>query len=360
MKQRRTLIVMGIALIVLTFLILSGCSAATPAEYQNTTIEREVMAEEPAEVEKIVEAPAAEEPPSAPESEAAADQAAGENAEAGKTVYTGSSSQVNRPNRMIIKDGQMIILVTDTDTAIDRATQIVSDLGGYIISSRTWFSPYQNTGIDQKFGTMTIGVPVDRFEDALLRFRQIAVKVKDEQASGEDVSDEYVDLQSRLKNLEATRDRIKTFLEAAVTAEEALKVNEQLSEVEGEIEQVRGRMNYLFDRASYSTLTLQIEPEAPFLTPTPTPTITPTPTPTATPTPAVWQPRQTWTTATRTTRQLWKGVGDFLIYFFTVVFPCLLPFILVGGGIWGIVWYARRRAARKAKQAEVKPADEAD
>jgi len=51
------------------------------------------------------------------------------------------------------------------------------------------------------------------------------------QCSGQDVTDEYVDLQSRLGNLEATRDRIRTFLDQAQTVDEALRVNEQLAAV---------------------------------------------------------------------------------------------------------------------------------
>ena len=70
---------------------------------------------------------------------------------------------------------------------------------------------------------------------------------------------EFVDLQSRLHNLTATRDRLRTFLEQAQTVTEALAVNSQLAEIEGQIEQVQGRMNYLTGRVAYSTITVSIE-----------------------------------------------------------------------------------------------------
>ncbi|HPD42084.1 MAG TPA: DUF4349 domain-containing protein, partial [Anaerolineae bacterium] len=98
------------------------------------------------------------------------------------------------------------------------------------------------------------------------------------QCSGQDVTDEYVDLQSRLGNLEATRDRIRTFLDQAQTVDEALRVNEQLAAVEAQIEQVKGRMVYLRERSAYSTITVQLDPElpsAPEVTPVPTPTWSP-------------------------------------------------------------------------------------
>ncbi len=262
MKKITLSLIVVLALLLVGALIFSACGAsATEASFAEGEAPLEEAAVEKEMVE-VQEAPAAEEAPTAPdEGEAAQDS---ENVQ---TSYSGSD--VNRPNRLIIKDGNMVLLVSDTDLAIERITQMAADLGGYIISSRTWFQ--QNQGIDQKYGTLTLGMPVDEFEKALVRLRQIAVKVKDEQASGQDVSDEYTDLQSRLKNLEATRDRIMLFMEDTKTVEEALKINDQLSEVESEIEQVKGRMNYFFDRASYSTITLQLEPEPPQLTPTLTP-----------------------------------------------------------------------------------------
>jgi hypothetical protein len=341
MKIRQMFLVICTSLLLPGVLLIAACS--TPAaEYaaEASVEEMENVVEKSVEVQ---EAPAAEEAPAAPvAAEAETD------AETVQTSYSGS--EVNSPNRLIIKDGNMILLVSDTDQAIERITQMASDLGGYIISSRTWFQ--QNQGIDQKYGTMTLGVPVDEFEKALVRLRQIAVKVKDEQASGQDVSDEYTDLQSRLKNLEATRDRILLFMEDTKTVEEALKINEQLSEVESEIEQVKGRMNYLFDRASYSTITLQLEPEPPQLTPTltPTPTITPTPTATATPTP--WQPGETLKSATKSMGSIWRGVVEALIYFVTIVVPCLLPVAALIALIW---WLRRRAKKRKAHSRENPP-----
>src|SRR3989304_1637312 len=110
--------------------------------------------------------------------------------------------------------------------------------------------------------------------------------------------------QFTMKDREATRDRIRQFLEQAKTVEEALKVNDQLSKVEEEIETVQGRMNYLSDRAAFSTITVNLEPELPELTPTPTPTTTPTPTP------APWRPSETFQDAGRSFVSIWKAWAD--------------------------------------------------
>ncbi len=234
-----------------------------------------------------------------------------------------------RFNRMIIKNAELQLLVADTDIALDRLTQVVGDTGGYIISSRVRYQEW--LGVNYKYASVTIGVPVTQFETALRRLRGIAVRVVDESAAGQDVTDEYVDLESRLGNLEATRDRIRTFLDQAKTVEEALRVNEQLAAVEADIEQVKGRMNYLYDRSVYSTINVQLDPELPPL-PEPTPTPTPTPVP-------AWSPAATAREAAQTLGGILRVLADLLIWFTIVLGPFVLPVIV--GGWW--VWRLRRR-----------------
>ncbi len=244
----------------------------------------------------------------------------------------GENVVVQSSNRKIIKNADVRLLVKDTDVAIDRSTQVISDLGGYIISSRVWYQDY--FGNNLKYATITIGIPVDQFEKALLRFRGLAIRVLDENATGEDVTDQYVDLQSQLENLEATRARILEFLKDAQNVDEALRINQQLSDIENQIEQIKGRMNYLADRSSFSTITVNFEPEFPILTATPTltpePTLTPNPTYTSTP----WKPGETFTDASRTVTNTYRGLIDFLIWIVVVVIPVLAPFVFIFWLVW--------------------------
>jgi hypothetical protein len=229
--------------------------------------------------------------------------------------------------RLILKDGEMDLLVEDTDRAIDQITQIAVDVGGYVVSSDTRMRD------TYKLATLKLGVPSAQFEDVQRRMRALAVQVLNETASGQDVSDEYVDLESRLTNLEATAARIREFLTQAKTVEEALKVNAELSKVEDEIEKIKGRMNFLKDRAAYSTLTIGLEPVQPTPTPTPTATVTPTPTP------AIWRPGETVKSATGVLGSAMRGLVELLIWLAVVA----LPFIVVIGLIVWLVWWLIRR-----------------
>lgn len=238
--------------------------------------------------------------------------------------------------RKVIKNGEMNLLVADTDRAIDQVTNIAVDSGGYIISSQSTLRG------DLKFATLTLGVPVDQFEIVQRQLRAIALKVLGETASGKDVTDEYVDLESRLANLEATAARVRDFLKQAQTVEEALKVNAQLTEIEGQINQVKGRMNYLQGRAAFSTLLVNLEPERPAPTSTPMPTPTATATPTATPTAIIWAAGETFAHATRTLNLALVTVGDILIWFIVLGGPILVIVAIVAA-----VWLSgRRRRAR--------------
>lgn len=242
---------------------------------------------------------------------------------------SGDLTVVERANRMIVKNANIRLRVEDTNVAIDRALQVVGDAGGYIVSSQVWYQDYYGNSL--KYASVTIGVPVEEFENVMRRLRGLAVDVLDESATGEDVTDQYVDLQSQLTNLESTRARIQEFLKDAKTVDEALRVNQELANIEAQIEQIKGRMNYLSDRSAYSTITINLEPEFPVLTPTPTST----PKPTATPIP--WKPADTFNDAKGTVTVVYQGIADFLIWLFVVILPIILPPALILWAMWKLL-----------------------
>lgn len=309
MKSRITLLPV---FLLLGMLVLNACGASA-AEAPEVYIEEAAIVEAPAQD--------ASNAPVAP--------AEGESASTlkeGSVYETGSTDNVAVTTHLIIKNADMRLLVEDSDVAIDRITQTVGDSGGYIISSRVWNQAHFD-GKNYKYATITMGVPVLTFERTLNRLRDLSLDVLDENASGEDVTDQYVDLQSQLVNLEATRERIKSFLDQAKTVEEALLINQQLSEIERQIEEIKGRINYLQDRSSFSTITVNIEPKLPEYIP-------PTPTPTPTPMPEEWKPGETVSSAWKTLTKAYQGFVDLLIWFLLVFVPIFGPPILI---IWVIL-----------------------
>jgi hypothetical protein len=173
------------------------------------------------------------------------------------------------------------------------------------------------------------------------RLRGLALRVLDENASGQDVTAEYVDLQSQLGNLEATRDRIRSFLDNAKTIEESLRINQELTNIEGQVDQVKGRMNYLANSSAFSTITVNFEPDIP---PVPTATITPTLTPMPSATPKAWNPGETVQRASGAVTGIYQGFVELAIWFFLVIIPLIAPPALV-------IWVIYKLATRKTKKA---------
>lgn len=315
MKTRLNILVL---FMLLGAMVLSACGASAPAAAEAPAMPEAFVMEQSVAAENMGQ-PDAAKAVDAPQADLSSapiyDVGAQPGSDAGNAAFAAS--------HMIIKNGDIKLLVEDTDIAIDRATQAIGDMGGYIVSSRVWYQPYAD-GENYKYATITIGVPVDQFERTLVRLRGLAVKVLDETASGEDVTNQFVDLQSQVTNLEATRDRIKSFLDDAKTVDEALRINTELANVEAQIEQIKGQMNYLKDRSAYSTITVNFEPVLPELIATPTPT----------PTPNVWKPGETFEHAKKAVTSAYQGIIDFLIWIFVVFVPIFAPPVLIVWGLW--------------------------
>lgn len=171
-------------------------------------------------------------------------------------TYKGETLPATPEERMIVRNGNMSLVVDDVINARDKIAQMAARLGGYVVTSNI-------RGEEQdRRGVISIRVPDDEFESALTELRNLAIRVKSESTSSQDVTEEYTDLNSRLKNAEATESQYLALLEKAKTVEEVLKIYDSLSRVRNEIEQIKGRMQYLERTSSMSLITANLEPQA--------------------------------------------------------------------------------------------------
>lgn len=214
--------------------------------------------------------------------------------------------------RMVIKNADIQLLVEDANASLTRLTQMAADLGGYVINSQT-----EQRG-DDVYANAQIAVPSAQFEAALAQLRNASLEVLRESATGQDVSAEYVDLRSRLNNLEATSARVREFLAEAKTVEESLKVNAQLSELEAQIEQVKGQMKYYEGRAAFSTITVAFVPQTAPVEVKPT----------------EWNPGETFKDASDVFVRLAQSLTDIAIWLVVVLGPfALVAVVIIGVGV---------------------------
>jgi hypothetical protein len=145
---------------------------------------------------------------------------------------------------MLIYTAGITMIVAEVKAALARIDDVTKDLGGFL-SRRDDVS-------------ITIRVPVSRFDEAVRRIEALG-QVVHRNVSVEDVTEEFVDLEVRLKNLRAIRARLESLLEKAKTVEESVLIERELGRVAGEIERIEGRMKLLKDRAAYSTITVSLQ-----------------------------------------------------------------------------------------------------
>ena len=175
---------------------------------------------------------------------------------AGEVTLEGSSNQPAGQERLIIRTADMSIVATDTEETLDAIATMAESSGGWVVSSNVFQSSDTS-----KTGYVEIRVPAEGFQSVLDAISGLAVEVTNLSTSGQDVTEEFVDLDARLGNLEATAARLRTFLDEAETVEEALAVNMELSRIEGEIESIKGRMQFLQQSSAFSAITVNVTPD---------------------------------------------------------------------------------------------------
>jgi hypothetical protein len=107
-------------------------------------------------------------------------------------------------NRMIIYNGEIALVVEDTVASQEKITTLASEWGGYISNA----SSYAYEGGLMRI-TLTVRVPAEKFNEAMAALRAMALEISSETIGSQDVTQEYVDLESRLKALEAKAARLE-------------------------------------------------------------------------------------------------------------------------------------------------------
>jgi len=111
--------------------------------------------------------------------------------------------------RMIIWTGDVSLIVKDAGKSLDEAEAIAKDLGGYVVNSSSWYQE------DQLRARLTIRVPSGEFDAAMAHLKDLAIRVENRNVSTQDVTEEYTDLDARLRNLEATETELLELLTEA-------------------------------------------------------------------------------------------------------------------------------------------------
>jgi hypothetical protein len=238
----------------------------------------------------------------------------------GAVGITGDPATLGEFGRKVVKTADLGLRSKEVRESAARAQQVAATAGGTVLSSQV----YRNG--DSVTADLVLSVPSEEFERVLDELRSLGQKVTTDSISGQDVTEEYVDLESRERNLRATEESLLRLYEKAGNVEEALSIQRELTGVRGEIELVQGRIKYLDQRSTYSQITLNIQPV----------TSPPPPKPT-------WDPGDVVARAWEASLSVLQVMATAIIS--AIVFGWWLAPVLIGGFLW---WRRRNRSPRPA------------
>jgi hypothetical protein len=176
-----------------------------------------------------------------------------------KAVYSGAPIP---QDRMVIRNANLTLVVEDPTASVDTISKLAEEMGGFVVSSNLYQTAYGSGDLTTTQGTLTIRVPAERLDEVLEAVKSTAIEVRSENISGEDITQQYVDLQSRLRNLEAAEAQLQEIMGSATRTEDVMMVFNQLVQVRGEIESVKGQMQYFEQSARLSAVTMELIPDA--------------------------------------------------------------------------------------------------
>jgi hypothetical protein len=191
-----------------------------------------------------------------PASEPAADFAASDDSFVSEEqARVGDSPQ--SAERLVIKNANISIVVDDPAQTMDDIAALAEELDGFVVSSNL----YQSTtasGLEVPFAGITIRVPSESLQSALETIEGKAVRVASQSQSGQDVTSQYTDLQSRLRNLEGAEELLREIMASATDTEAILNAFNQLNNITSQIEVLKGQIQYFEESAALSAISVEL------------------------------------------------------------------------------------------------------
>jgi ABC-type Na+ efflux pump permease subunit len=246
-----------------------------------------------------------------------------------------SSGAPAATERMVIRTASMKVSVADPAQAMQAVQALANTFGGYVVNSEVGNNS-DSAGVIYTTSSITIRVPAEKLDEAMAKIRELAADAKtgviSESVSGQDVTSEYVDSESRLTNLKSAEKQLQALLDKATDLQYTVEIFRQLTEIRGQIEVLQGQMKYLKESAQLSAVSVWFVAEA-SLKPIEI---------------GGWKPEGAARAALQALINAAQGLGTFLIWFAIAWLPFLIPLGLIAYFI--IKAILKAKAKRRAEQ----------
>lgn len=235
-----------------------------------------------------------------------------------------SQSMAEAMNRKILRNADLTLEVAAPTEAQRKITSIAESLGGFVVTSESKQRQSADAAGQDLEVSLVIRVPAPQFGAALEQIRSIGSRVIQEKTTGQDVTEEFIDLEARIKTQKALELQFLEIMKQANKVVDALEVQRQIAEVRTEIEKLEGRKRFLENRASLSTISVSLQSPATIVVNTS----------------GFWRNIREAVSESLTVA---SEIVLFLIRFVIVMIPIFILVLLPG---WFLVRYALRRARR--------------
>jgi Domain of unknown function (DUF4349) len=170
-----------------------------------------------------------------------------------------SQSIAEAMNRKILRNADLTLEVANPAVAQSKISSIAESLGGFVVLSESKQRQASDSGAQDLQVNLVVRIPAAQFDAALNEIRAQATRVIQNKTTGEDVTEEFIDLEARIKTQKALELQFLEIMKQATKVSDALEVQRQIAEVRTEIEKLEGRKRFLENRANLSTFNITLQ-----------------------------------------------------------------------------------------------------
>jgi hypothetical protein len=169
------------------------------------------------------------------------------------------------PDRKVIRNAELTLELDAPVEAQRSLASIAESHGGFVVTSESRQDERTRGSQGLQIVSVEMRVPSSQFDSVLNAVRGVGGRVRQEKISGRDVTEEFIDLEARLRAQRALEAQILEIMKRAQRVSDALEVNAQLAQVRSEVERLEGRRRFLENQSSLSTIKITLQPPAPLV-----------------------------------------------------------------------------------------------
>jgi hypothetical protein len=162
------------------------------------------------------------------------------------------AAPVAQANRIVVEETSMSLVVLKVKETSDRISELAKSAGGYMVSTNI------SQPEEAPFASVVVRIPTEKVKSTIEEYRKLSIKVTSENVVGTDVTDQYVDLEARLKTLDTTKAKFQEIMAHATAVQDILTVQQNLINIQDQIDALRGRQKYLEQTAALSKVTIYL------------------------------------------------------------------------------------------------------